>query len=126
MSEIKIAVPADAAGGLDSPVSGHFGHCAAFIVSTIRDGEIVDVSVLHNRGHSSCAQPVELLAANGVSVLITSGMGMRPYMVTQQLGIQVARAQGRTVGEAINSYLMGTATAFGTDGVCQGGGHQHS
>jgi len=41
MSVERIAVTAENDNGLDSPVSGHFGHCKAFIVSTVKDGEII-------------------------------------------------------------------------------------
>jgi predicted Fe-Mo cluster-binding NifX family protein len=110
--------------GLDSPVSGHFGHCRAFIVSTIEDGEIVKVEAVSNPGHSSCAEPVNRLVGLGVNVLITMGMGMRPYMVAQQVGLTVVRSDNSTVGDAIQSYLNGSSEIMGPEGLCSGGG-QH-
>ena len=123
MSSIKVAVPADSGQGLDSPLSGHFGHCQAFIVSTIEDGKIVDVKTLENQGHTSCAAPVMLLVENGVKVLITTGMGRRPYMVTQQVGLTVVRGVGNTVGEAVENFIKGSSPAFGQESLCGGGGH---
>ncbi|MFX0107038.1 MAG: NifB/NifX family molybdenum-iron cluster-binding protein [Candidatus Hodarchaeota archaeon] len=125
MSIERIAIPADAEQGLESPISGHFGHCPIFIVSTVENGEIVNVETLRNLPHGSCAEPVKLLADNGVKVLITGGMGMRPYMVTQQLGISVVLAQGATVGEALENYLKGSLTIIGSDSLCGGGGKHH-
>ena len=123
MSTQKIAVTAEMDNGLESPVSGHFGHCRAFIVSTIEDGEIVKVEAVSNPGHSSCAEPVNRLVGLGVNVLITMGMGMRPYMVAQQVGLTVVRSDNSTVGDAIQSYLNGSSQIMGPEGLCSGGGH---
>ena len=126
MSIERIAVTADIDNGLDSPVSGHFGHCKAFIVSTVKDGEIIEVESILNGGHTSCAEPVNKLASMGVNVLITMGMGGRPYMAAQQVGLVVVRSSGGTVGEAIQSYIKGQHEMMSRDGLCGGGGaHNH-
>jgi len=122
MSTQKIAVTADMANGLESPISGHFGHCKAFIVSTIENGEIVNVETVPNLGHSSCAEPVMKLVNIGVNVLITMGMGMRPYMAAQQVGLTVIKGSGSTVGDAIESYVRGEGNLMNRDGLCGGGG----
>ena len=116
----KIAVPAISEQGLDSPISAHFGHSPMFVISTVEDGEVVEVETLRNAGHSSCAEPVMALADRGVKVLIVSGMGGRPYMVTQQVGISVKKAQGITVREVLNNYLEGTSADMGRDALCGG------
>ena len=132
MSTQKIAVTADMDNGLESPVSGHFGHCKAFIVSTVEDGKIVKVEAVSNTGHTSCAEPVNRLASLGVNVLITMGMGMRPYMAAQQVGLTVVRSGNATVGDAIQTYLKGVGELMDRDGLCggrdggsHGGGCQH-
>ncbi|MGY5858214.1 MAG: NifB/NifX family molybdenum-iron cluster-binding protein [Candidatus Thorarchaeota archaeon] len=122
MSVEKVAVTANIDNGLDSPVSGHFGHCKAFIVSTVKDGEIVEVESLPNLGHTSCDEPVRRLVDHGVNVLITMGMGGRPYMAAQQMGLAVVRSTGGTVGEAIHSYIEGSHHMMDRDGLCGGGG----
>jgi predicted Fe-Mo cluster-binding NifX family protein len=121
MGTQKIAVTADMEMGLDSPLSGHFGHCKAFIVSTIENGKIVDIETVPNLGHSSCAEPVMRLADIGVSILITMGMGMRPYMAAQQLGLTVVKGMGSTVGDALISFINGAGTLMNRDGLCGGG-----
>jgi len=126
MSIEKIAVTADIDNGLDSPVSGHFGHCKAFIVSTVKEGEIIGVESILNGGHTSCAEPINKLASLGVNVLITMGMGGRPYMAAQQAGLAVVRSSGGTVGEAVHSYIKGQHVLMGQDGLCGGdGAHNH-
>jgi predicted Fe-Mo cluster-binding NifX family protein len=123
LSTQKIAVTAEIDSGLDSPISGHFGHCKAFIVSTVEDGEIVKVEVLPNTGHTSCAEPVNRLASLGVDVLITMGMGMKPFMVAQQVGLTVVRSSNATVGDAIQTYLKGVGELMDRDDLCGGGSH---
>jgi predicted Fe-Mo cluster-binding NifX family protein len=122
VSTTKIAVTADMDNGLDSPISGHFGHCKAFIVSTVEDGEIVKVEAVPNTGHASCAEPVNRLASLGVDVLITMGMGMRPYMAAQQVGLTVVRSGNTTAGDAVLAYLKGAGELMDRDGLCGGGG----
>jgi len=125
MSSVKVAVPVDGTQGLDSIISAHFGHCKAFVVSTIEDGKITDTETLVNPPHSSCAEPVINLANNGVQILIAQGMGGRPYMVTQQVGMKVVRGQGTTAREVIDNFLSGTASEFGQDALCGGGSGHH-
>ncbi len=118
MSTMKVAVPVDSDQGLDSPASGHFGHCKAFVVSTIENGEVVDVHTLLNSHHSNCAEPVVNLAQQGVRILIAHGMGARPFMVTQQMGISVIKGKGATAREVIDNYLRGAEESFGQDSLC--------
>jgi predicted Fe-Mo cluster-binding NifX family protein len=126
MSVERIAVTVEVENGLDSPVSGHFGHCKAFIVSTVENGEITEVASVPNAGHTSCAEPVNRLASLGVNVLITMGMGGRPYMHAQQIGLVVVKSNGGTAGEAIRSYIQGKHEIMNRDGLCGGGGaHRH-
>jgi predicted Fe-Mo cluster-binding NifX family protein len=125
MTTYKIAVPAISEQGLDSPISGHFGHSPMFVVSTVVDGEITKVETVTNSGHSSCAEPVMALAERGVKILIASGMGRRPYMITQQVGMTVVKAEGVTVGEVLGNYLEGNSSDMGSDSLC-GGGSNHS
>ncbi|MFW9850324.1 MAG: NifB/NifX family molybdenum-iron cluster-binding protein [Candidatus Thorarchaeota archaeon] len=125
MSSIRVAIPIDGTQGLDSLISAHFGHCKAFVVSTIEDGKITNTETLLNPPHSSCAEPVINLANKGVQILIAQGMGGRPYMVTQQVGMQVVKGHGATARDVINNFLNGTASEFGQDALCGGSGHHH-
>ena len=121
MSVERIAVTADSNNGLDSLTSGHFGHCKAFIVSTIQDGKIIEVESIINGGHSSCAEPVNRLVSMGVNVLITQGIGMRPFMHAQQIGLTVIKGGGGTAGEVIHRYIEGRSKMMNQDEICGGG-----
>ena len=128
MSSIKVAVPVDNDQGLDSKISEHFGHCKAFVVSTIEDGKVTNTETMHNPPHQSCAEPVMNLAKSGVNILLSQGIGRRPFMVTQQVGMSVIRGEGITAGEVIDNYLKGSLSEFGQDALCGGGsdGHHHN
>ena len=123
LSTMTVAIPVDSDQGLDSPTSAHFGHCQAFVLSTIEDGQVTNVRIIPNPGHSSCAEPVMNLANNGVNILIAQGMGRRPFMVTQQVGMSVVKADGVTAREVIDNFLKGIAVLAGACGIGGQGGH---
>lgn len=125
METITIAIPSELPGGLDAAVGQHFGHCDVYTLVDVQDGKILDVRTLENVPHQQggCMAPVNHLAQNGVKVLIAGGMGMRPLMGFQQVGIQVFHGAGApSVGHALQALLTGTLPAFSTQFTC-GGGH---
>jgi predicted Fe-Mo cluster-binding NifX family protein len=70
--------------------------------------------------------PVNYLAQNRVRVLLAGGMGMRPLMGFQQVGIQVYHCgQAQTVAEAIQAFSAGRLPQFSQENTCGGGGGQH-
>ena len=119
-----IAIPSEAPGGLRAPLAPHFGHCAAFTLVEVVDGEVQSVQILPNQGHvqGGCMAPVMLLKEKGVEVLIAGGIGGRPLAGFQQVGIQVFYSEEETVvGEAVKRLLAGTARVFGPAQACGGG-----
>jgi len=123
---LVIAIPSMAPGGLDAELSPHFGHCDFFTLVTFDDGQITDVSVVSNVPHEQggCMAPVNLLAQNGARVLVAGGMGMRPLMGFNQVGIEVFHSGGLTqVGQAVIALLEGRLPRFGQDHTCGGGEH---
>ena len=62
-------------------------------------------------------------AINCVQVLIAGGMGMRPLMGFNQVGIEVLFGNGaQTVGEAVEALLNSGLPRFTTEFTCGGGG----
>ncbi len=119
-----IAVPSETRGGLDAGIGVHFGHCELYTLVTLNDGRISAVEVLPNVPHEQggCMAPVSHLAQNRVRVLIAGGMGMRPLMGFQQMGIRVFHCGGaRTVGEAVAAFSEGKLEEFETRHTCGGG-----
>lgn len=120
-----IAVPSDAPGGLDSTISEHFGHCGAFTIVAVENGEIGEVSILENSGHEQggCMAPVQLLKQAGVEVLLAGGMGQRPLSGFQEVGIAVHfKEEAVSVVDAVDNFLKGGCPAFDAAQTCGGGG----
>jgi predicted Fe-Mo cluster-binding NifX family protein len=125
MKSTIVAIPSSHPGGLDAALGAHFGHCDLYTVVKIADGKIEDVATLPNVPHQQggCMAPVNHLAQNGVQVLIAGGMGMRPLMGFQQVGIKVLYGNGaQTVGEAVGALLDGKLKQFTSEFTCGGGG----
>ncbi|MFH1113402.1 MAG: NifB/NifX family molybdenum-iron cluster-binding protein [Pseudomonadota bacterium] len=127
MQAKTVAIPSMAPGGLDAMRSGHFGHCDLFTLVKVENGEIQDVSIVHNAPHAQggCAAPVNLLHQSGADALIVGGIGMRPLMGFRQVGIDVYFGpEGETVGSVLNFLLQGKLALIGEHQVCGGGGGQ--
>lgn len=129
MQNGRIAVPSMGEGGLDGVRSGHFGHCDVFTLIDVKDGEIVDVSILQNAEHvqGGCMVPVNLLAENKVNALIVGGIGMRPLAGFRQVGIDVYYdAQRPEIRPVVEDLIAGRLPLIGDDQVCGGGGGGHA
>jgi predicted Fe-Mo cluster-binding NifX family protein len=127
MINIIVAIPSTHPGGLDADLGAHFGHCDLYTVVKIADGKVEEISTLPNVPHQQggCMAPVNHLAQNGVQVLIAGGMGMRPLMGFNQVGIDVLYGGGaQRVGEAVEALLEGRLPRFTSEFTCGGGGAQ--
>jgi len=125
MERLLVAIPSENPGGLDAQIGAHFGHCDLYTVAEVEDGKVVAVRTLPNVPHmqGGCMAPVNHLAQNGVNALIAGGMGMRPLMGFNQVGIQVFYGAGAlNVGAAVKAFIEGRLQPFSTENTC-GGGH---
>ena len=125
MEKARIAVPSAHPGGLEAEVGAHFGHCDRYTIIDVVNGQIAEVSTLPNVPHvqGGCMAPVQHLAGNGVNLLIAGGMGMRPLMGFNQVGIDVFYGAGApNVGTAVDALLKGALVRFTQEYTC-GGGH---
>ena len=126
----KIAVPSNNPGGLDSTMSDHFGHCDLFTILTIEGKKVMEVSTINNVEHSAggCLAPVSLLAENGVSSILVSGMGKRPLAGFQEAGINVfwtALSPKPTIKELVEDFCNSTRKPMELVQACKGGGNCH-
>jgi len=125
MKDGRIAVPSMEAGGLDGHRSGHFGHCDVFTLVDVKNGEIEKVTTLANQSHvqGGCMVPVNLLAQHNVSALIVGGIGLRPLMGFQQVGINVYYDATRPeIRPVVEDLIAGILPMIESDQVCGGGG----
>ncbi len=128
-----IAVPSEMPGGLDAPLGAHFGHCEIYTLVSVTGDEINNVEVIPNIPHEQggCMAPVRYLAEKGVDKLIAGGMGMRPLMGFNEVGITVYHGgPARAVGDAVSALMKGSLQQFSVEHTCgaknpahQCGGH---
>ena len=122
---VVVAIPSTHPGGLESALGAHFGHCDLYTLVKINAGKIQEIFTLPNVPHEQggCMAPVNHLAQNGVHVLIAGGMGMRPLMGFNQVGIDVLYGgNAQTVGEAVEALLSDNLQRFTSEFTCGGGG----
>lgn len=120
-----IAIPSTNPGGLDSPLGAHFGHCDLYTLVSVENNQVQDVKVIPNVPHQQggCMAPVQYLAQKGAKKLIAGGMGMRPLMGFNQVGIEVYfGGNSKTVGDAVTLLMEGNLTQFSQEHTCGGGG----
>ena len=125
MKNGRIAVPSNGIGGIDGQRAGHFGHCDVFTFIDVEDGEIKNISTLPNQEHvqGGCMVPVNLLSKNKVNALIVGGIGMRPLMGFQQVGIDVYYDGERPeIRPVVEDLVAGRLQIIKSDQVCGGGG----
>ncbi len=123
---MRVCVPSFLPGGLDAPVSEHFGHCEVFTVVDVEDGKIVKAWPLSNDDEGqehTCALPVQRVAGEGVEHMIVGGIGQGPLTVFSQFNINVYSGAAGTVEETVKRFIAGTLADTDSKGVCQGGCH---
>jgi predicted Fe-Mo cluster-binding NifX family protein len=120
----KIAIPSASPGGLEAPLEAHFGHCDLYTLVEVENDQIQNVEVVPNIPHAQggCMAPVQYLADKQVQKLVAGGMGMRPLMGFNQMGIEVYYGeQAPTVGSAVDALISGRLRQFTQNHTCGGG-----
>lgn len=119
--KVRVAVPSEAPGGLTARRSGHFGRCDCFTVVEIADGNVAAVEIVQNFAHEEggCMRPVLMLAESTVDAIVVDGIGGRPLMGFNQVGIAVHAGAGADVQTAIAAYIEGALPEVGLEGACQ-------
>lgn len=116
----RVAVPSEAPGGLTARRSGHFGRCDCFTVAEVEGERVVAVEVIANPPHQDggCMRPVLLLAENAVNAIVVDGIGGRPLLGFNQVGIAVHAGVGADVQTAVRAYAEGSLPELGLEGAC--------
>ncbi|MFO7967967.1 MAG: NifB/NifX family molybdenum-iron cluster-binding protein [Archaeoglobaceae archaeon] len=119
---MKIAIPTES-GGEEDYVMEHFGRAPTF---TVYDSETGEVSVIKNTSDhmGGSGKPPELLASNGIDVVVCSNLGPKAVMMFEQLGIKVYRYPGSSkVKDLIKMLKEGQLSEADLDSACQE--HRH-
>ena len=130
---MKYAFPSQHPGGLDANLAEHFGHCAAYTMVDIDDGQVREITVVPNTAHDlgTPLAPVVFLRDAGVNALLTTRMGMRPLVAFHRVGIEVYYNEDRVkVRDAVElcrtavppKYDAARALGSSDEGGCSTGG----
>ena len=106
---MRIAVSADNARGLQSPVSSHFGRCPYYVLVQLLDRDISAAVAIENPYYEQHqpGQVPAMIRQHGVDVMLTGGMGGRAVALFQQYGIEPVTGATGSVQQAIEAYLDG-------------------
>jgi len=89
--------------GLDNLVGEHFGRVPTY---TIVDLDTNEIKVVPNTSHHMGGQgnPPEIMAREGVNVMVCRGLGRRAISLFEEMGIDVYIGATGTVKDAIDAF----------------------
>ncbi len=124
MKNGRIAIPSVGSGGMQGDRSEHFGHCDSFTLIDVKDGEIDNVTVVANGDHQEggCMVPVNALSKLNVDALVVAGIGTRPLMGFNQVGIDVyIEKVNPNIKPVVDSLIAGNLSTITSNQTCGGG-----
>lgn len=114
---MKVCIPTMGDHGLDDVVGEHFGRVPTY---TIVDLETNDVKVVQNTSEhmGGVGYPPEIMAREGVQVLVCRGLGRRAISMFAETGIDVYIGATGTVKDAIAAFRQGRLQKAGAGDAC--------
>ena len=114
---MKICIPTMGESGLDDSVGEHFGRVSTYTIVDLDTDEVKVVSNVshHMGGHSD---PPEIMAREGVNVMICQGLGRRAISMFEELGIEVYIGAVGTVRNAVAAFKLGRLQKATVDDAC--------
>ena len=114
---MKICIPTMGDQGLNDIVGEHFGRVPTY---TIIDLDTEEVKVIPNISHHTGGQryPPEIMASEGVNVMVCRGLGRRAITMFEEMGIEVYIGATGTVKEAIFAFKQGKLQKAGISDAC--------
>lgn len=100
---MKIAMPKDG-----EVLNQHFGRSRSFAIITLDENKVIDTkeisaeSLQHNHGGLAA-----LLEDEGVSLVITGGIGAGAYNSLEEKGFKVIRGASGKIEDIVNEYIKG-------------------
>jgi len=103
--------------GLDDSVGEHFGRVPTY---TIVDLETDEVKVVPNVSHHTGGQgdPPEIMAREGVNVMVCQGLGRRAISMFEGFGIAVYIGAVGAVRDAVAAFKQGRLQKATVDDAC--------
>ncbi|MBC2575962.1 NifB/NifX family molybdenum-iron cluster-binding protein [Peptostreptococcus canis] len=104
-------------------ICGHFGHAKNFTVFTVENDQITDVYELGTQGNHCSTMP-DFIKENGISVVITSGMGQGAIDGLSEMGIRAYSGVNGDPKKAVEKCIKGELENEGAN--CSGHGEHGS
>lgn len=119
---MRIAVSTNSPGK-DSQLEPRFGRAAGFVIydSDTTEYRFVDNSVNSQLSQGAGIQTAQLLADQGVSVVISGRFGPKAAPALESGGIRMIESGGGTVQELVENYVSGAA-GTASSGIPSGSG----
>jgi len=114
---MKICIPTMGENGLNNLVGEHFGRVPTY---TIVDLDTDDVKVIPNTSHHMGGQvdPPEIMAREGVNIMICQGLGRRAITMLEEFGIEVEIGATGTVKDAVAAFRQGRLQKASMNDAC--------
>ena len=114
---MKICIPTMGENGLDDAVGEHFGRVPTY---TIVDLDTDEVKVIPNTSDHMGGRgyPPEIMAKEGVNVMVCRGLGRRAIMMFEELNIDVYIGASGTVRDAVEAFKQGTLQKASEGDAC--------
>lgn len=115
---MKLCFPVESFSGMDSIISHHFGAAPYFIIydTDTKTPSLIQMQDLQKDGDGN---PSEQLAAMGVDIVITAGIGPGALHRLMDNGVHVMKAEAGTVSKDLLNYENNALTVYGYDsGKC--------
>jgi predicted Fe-Mo cluster-binding NifX family protein len=107
---MKIAI-SSTGKDLNSQISPVFGRCAFFVIVNVENNKIKDSKSIENKAVMQAGgagiMAAQAVANEKVNAVISNSVGPRAFDVLNQLSIDVYKAQGNTVKEAVDLFIQG-------------------
>jgi len=104
-------------------VDEHFGHCKEFVIYTIVENEVKEVTYVQPPEHTPGSFP-KYLGSQGVDVIVTGGMGVMAVNLFKQQNIDVVLGARGRIDVNLSEYLGGFLTSKGS--VCDHDSETHN
>lgn len=120
-----LAIPAAMPADIVSARSEHFGRAPAFALVELAGPTVVAVRAIQNRAEEAHGAAAALLVAEGVTDVVTVGIGQGMLSRLQAAGIRVwIDTEAIMVGDAVVNFAADRVRAVTDDDVRNhGGGH---
>ena len=114
---MKICIPTVGNNGLDDTIGEHFGRVPTYTIINLNTNA---VKVIPNTSEHMGGRgyPPEIMAKEGVNVLVCSGLGQRAISMFEEFGIDVYIGATGTVKDAIEDFKQGRLQKASESDAC--------